>query len=87
MTPVRLAAEAGAARVSLRGMRNGAMILLALAMLAVAPAGADAASAKSAARAAPAARPVLPFVEDYAKALHDARARGIPIFIEAWAPW
>ncbi len=31
---------------------------------------------------------VLPFVEDdYAKALQQARARQVPLFIEAWAPW
>jgi hypothetical protein len=30
----------------------------------------------------------LPFVEDdYARALADARARKLPLFIEAWAPW
>jgi hypothetical protein len=30
----------------------------------------------------------LPFVEDdYAKALSQARARHVPIFVEAWAPW
>ena len=33
------------------------------------------------------ARP-LPFLsDDYAKALGDARARSLPLFIEAWAPW
>jgi hypothetical protein len=33
------------------------------------------------------ARP-LPFVaDDYAGALGDARARALPLFIEAWAPW
>ena len=33
-------------------------------------------------------REVLPFVEDdYAKALSEARARRLPLFIEAWAPW
>jgi len=33
------------------------------------------------------ARP-LPFVaDDYAKALGDARARALPLFVEAWAPW
>jgi hypothetical protein len=39
--------------------------------------------------AAPAAsRPVLPWVEDdYAKALSQARAKDVPIFVEAWAPW
>ena len=39
--------------------------------------------------AAPAAsRSVLPWVEDdYAKALSRARAKDVPIFVEAWAPW
>ncbi len=33
------------------------------------------------------ARP-LPFLsDDYAKALGVARARSLPLFIEAWAPW
>ena len=38
---------------------------------------------------APAAsRSVLPWVEDdYAKALSQARAKDVPIFVEAWAPW
>jgi hypothetical protein len=30
----------------------------------------------------------LPFVaDDYAKALAEARAQKLPLFIEAWAPW
>ncbi|MEO8432475.1 MAG: thioredoxin family protein [Acidobacteriota bacterium] len=30
----------------------------------------------------------LPFIEnDYSSALAKARARGVPIFVEAWAPW
>ena len=34
------------------------------------------------------AAPNLPFVEDdYPKALAEARARKLPLFIEAWAPW
>ena len=34
------------------------------------------------------AAPSLPFVEDdYPKALAEARARKLPLFIEAWAPW
>ena len=38
--------------------------------------------------AAPAlAREVLPWTEDYAKAVAEARARNVPIFVEAWAPW
>jgi hypothetical protein len=38
------------------------------------------------ASATPAA--VLPWVEDdYSKALAQARAKNVPIFVEAWAPW
>jgi hypothetical protein len=37
---------------------------------------------------APEVRAKLPFVEDdYARALEQARARNVPIFLEAWAPW
>jgi hypothetical protein len=35
-----------------------------------------------------AADEVLPFVEDdYERALAEARARKVPIFVETWAPW
>jgi hypothetical protein len=38
--------------------------------------------------AAAASRSVLPWVEDdYAKAVSQARAKDVPIFVEAWAPW
>jgi len=38
--------------------------------------------------AAFAAGAVVPFIEDdYAKALAQARARRLPVFLEAWAPW
>ena len=30
---------------------------------------------------------VVPWVEDYSKAVADARAKNVPIFVEAWAPW
>jgi len=31
---------------------------------------------------------VLPFIDDdYSKALSLSRARHVPIFVEAWAPW
>jgi hypothetical protein len=31
---------------------------------------------------------VLPFIaDDYAQALHDAKARKLPIFADSWAPW
>jgi hypothetical protein len=30
----------------------------------------------------------LPFIEnDYVKAMARARARNVPVFVEAWAPW
>jgi len=33
-------------------------------------------------------RPVLPFIaDDYSGALAQARAKKLPIFVEAWAPW
>jgi hypothetical protein len=31
---------------------------------------------------------VLPFIhDDYARALAEARAQRLPLFVEAWAPW
>jgi hypothetical protein len=31
---------------------------------------------------------VLPFIEDdYTRAVAEARARKVPLFIESWAPW
>ena len=39
----------------------------------------------SAVPAAP--REVLPWVDDYSKAVAQARAKNVPIFVEAWAPW
>ena len=34
------------------------------------------------------AKMALPFIDDdYTKALAQARARHVPIFVEAWAPW
>jgi len=48
--------------------------------------GAQALPAGTAPAPSPAKR--LPFVEDdYARAIRDARARGVPVFVEAWAPW
>ena len=36
----------------------------------------------------PGSKPVLGFIEDdYSKALAQARARKLPLFIESWAPW
>ena len=32
-------------------------------------------------------REVLPWIEDYSQAVSRARAKNVPIFVEAWAPW
>jgi hypothetical protein len=38
--------------------------------------------------AATAAKAELPFIEnDYQAAVARARAKNVPIFVEAWAPW
>jgi hypothetical protein len=51
-----------------------------LALLAISGAGS--------ANAVPAGKKVLPFVDDdYPKALTEARAKKLPLFIEAGAPW
>jgi hypothetical protein len=36
---------------------------------------------------AAAAREVLPWVNDYTRAVTQARAKNVPVFVEAWAPW
>jgi hypothetical protein len=36
---------------------------------------------------AAAAREALPWVDDYSRAVVQARAKNVPIFVEAWAPW
>ena len=54
-------------------IRTGLMLALTFGTLAAAPAPHKA---------------VVPFIaDDYGKALQEARARKVPIFIEAWAPW
>jgi len=59
---------------------------LGLALLALAAAAATGAAAATRADRAD-SRP-LPFLsDDYGRALADARARSLPLFIEAWAPW
>ena len=66
----------------MRRHRGLGLALLALAATAsVAPAG-------TATRADRADSRPLPFLsDDYGRALADARARSLPLFIEAWAPW
>jgi hypothetical protein len=46
------------------------------------------AAVAAAAAPAPAAKTVLPWIEDdYGRALAEAKAKKLPIFAEAWAPW
>ena len=60
-----------------------------LSVLAVAALSAAAPAAPGNAHAMPAGpKPVLRFIDDdYSKALAEARARKLPLFIESWAPW
>ena len=45
-------------------------------------------TASAAGASAPAPRPAVPFIaDDYPGALAQARAKKLPIFVEAWAPW
>jgi hypothetical protein len=65
------------------------LLALALALAAsTATATRAAAGSKPARNSAAASRMVLPFIQDdYTRALAEARARKLPLFIEAWAPW
>ncbi len=67
-----------------------AVAVLAAAAPAVRPATAAPAAKAAAANAAHAAHAaeVVPFMDDsYTRAVAEARARNVPIFVEAWAPW
>ncbi len=68
-------------------MRRPPAVALALLLTGVPLAAAAFPATRSAAEDRSDTRP-LPFIaDDYAKALGDARARALPLFIEAWAPW
>jgi len=61
-----------------------AALLGALLLAGVAP---DAGRAVPA-RPAPGSALTVPFIaDDYTRAVAEARARKVPLFIEAWAPW
>ena len=46
------------------------------------------AAASPAAPSSAAPKAALPWIEnDYARAMAEAKRRGVPVFVEAWAPW
>jgi len=62
---------------------NASRLFAALALVAMMPA-----SAPIAAPTKPASGFSVPWIaDDYTRALAEARARRVPLFIEAWAPW
>jgi len=59
-----------------------------LSVLAAAALYAPAAGATGIARMTTDPKPVFGFIaDDYSRALAEARARKLPLFIESWAPW
>lgn len=68
------------------------LLSLSSAVLFAATAGAPAPPAASSAPPATAAHAAsvasLPWIEDdYPRAVAEAKRRGVPLFVEAWAPW
>jgi hypothetical protein len=69
------------------------LVLLAMFGAALPLAAAPAAKRAGAAATGPAPKAaaresVLPFIaDDYTRAVAEARARKVPLFVEAWAPW
>lgn len=65
-------------------MRTHLSSLLVVGLLACTAARTSAVSEPAAAHAgAP-----LPFIEDdYSRALSEAQSRGLPLFVDTWAPW
>lgn len=61
---------------------------LLVASSAAAPPAPPAASHASASAPAASVKAALPWIEDdYPRALAEAKRRGVPLFVEAWAPW
>lgn len=70
-------------------MRASHTLLASLAVVALAGSAVPAhVAAKSQVPPAAYLEPAVPFIEnDYTRALAEARARKVPLFVEAWAPW
>ncbi len=70
------------------GFALAALVGASLVMTLDAPGLVTATATPTTARMASGAHIVVPFIaDDYARAVAEARARKVPIFIEAWAPW
>jgi hypothetical protein len=66
------------------------LVMIALSLVALAPLARAATTVPAATGKTVTYTPkgVLPFIEDdYTRALAEARARKVPLFIESWAPW
>ena len=65
--------------------------LAAVALAALLSGSVGAATTTGAAKSTSAAKTpamVMPWIEDdYAKAISEAKARKLPVFVESWAPW
>jgi hypothetical protein len=68
-------------------VRTGIIVRMRTAVLAIACALA-ACHPRAPVPSTAAPRDALPFIDDdYARALAEARARHVPLFVESWAPW
>ena len=62
--------------------------LLPLLMASLAGCAAPHSASPPAVTTSPGARESLPFIEDdYPRALAEAKQRGLPLFVDVWAPW
>ncbi len=70
-----------------RRMRTHLSCLLVVGLLACTAARTNAPEGAAHAEASSHAAP-LPFIEDdYARALAEAKTKGVPLFVDTWAPW
>ena len=67
------------------GALGAGALVSALALASSVPSGAAVPKAKGPAAAAHAVLPWI--VDDYPRAVAEAKARKVPIFVESWAPW
>jgi len=69
-------------------LTSAAILFASSAGAPAAPALPPASSTKPTAGAHAAPQGALPWIEDdYARAVAEGKRRGVPVFVEAWAPW